>query len=173
MGVFLYYFRCQCPSGYNGPRCQQTARSFRGNGWAWYPALEMCDNSHLSFEFITRKSDGLLLYNGPIVPPEVDEIMVSGKIFIFFYTTNYTINNVLIIFFISTDFISVELERGIPRLLIDFGSGTLELKVKPKKTLDDGEWHRLDIFWNTEVKSILNKYYHSPLQFLVINMKQF
>lgn len=77
----MYDFRCQCPSGYNGPRCQQTARSFRGNGWAWYPALEMCDNSHLSFEFITRKSDGLLLYNGPIVPPEVDEVMVSGKIF--------------------------------------------------------------------------------------------
>ncbi|XP_025153787.1 neural-cadherin isoform X1 [Harpegnathos saltator] len=124
---------CQCPSGYNGPRCQQTARSFRGNGWAWYPALEMCDNSHLSFEFITRKSDGLLLYNGPIVPPESDEIMVS-------------------------DFISVELERGIPRLLIDFGSGTLELKVKPKKTLDDGEWHRLDIFWNTETVKLIIDY---------------
>ncbi|KAL0123657.1 hypothetical protein PUN28_005875 [Cardiocondyla obscurior] len=124
---------CQCPSGYNGPRCQQTARSFRGNGWAWYPALEMCDNSHLSFEFITRKSDGLLLYNGPIVPPEVDEVMVS-------------------------DFISVELERGIPRLLIDFGSGTLELKVKPKKTLDDGEWHRLDIFWNTETVKLIIDY---------------
>ncbi|XP_031778398.1 neural-cadherin isoform X2 [Nasonia vitripennis] len=121
---------CQCPAGYNGPRCQQTARSFRGNGWAWYPALEMCDNSHLSFEFITRKSDGLLLYNGPIVPPESDEIMVS-------------------------DFISVELERGIPRLLIDFGSGTLELKVKTKRTLDDGEWHRLDIFWNTETVKLI------------------
>lgn len=53
-----------------------------------------------------------------------------------------------------TDFISVELERGIPRLLIDFGSGTLELKVKPKRSLDDGEWHRLDIFWNTEVRTL-------------------
>ncbi|XP_076394562.1 neural-cadherin isoform X3 [Megachile rotundata] len=124
---------CQCPSGYNGPRCQQTARSFRGNGWAWYPALEMCDNSHLSFEFITKKPDGLLLYNGPIVPPEADEIMVS-------------------------DFISVELERGIPRLLIDFGSGTLELKVKPRTTLDDGEWHRLDIFWNTETVKLIIDY---------------
>ncbi|XP_046410179.1 neural-cadherin isoform X2 [Neodiprion virginianus] len=123
---------CQCPAGYNGPRCQQTARSFRGNGWAWYPALEMCDNSHMSFEFITRKSDGLLLYNGPIVPPEADEVMVS-------------------------DFISVELERGYPRLLIDFGSGTLELKVKTKRTLDDGEWHRLDVFWDTEnVKLIVD-----------------
>ncbi|KAK0172407.1 hypothetical protein PV328_005726 [Microctonus aethiopoides] len=121
---------CQCPAGYNGPRCQQTTRSFRGNGWAWYPALEMCDNSHLSFEFITRKSDGLLLYNGPIVPPESDEVMVS-------------------------DFISIELDRGVPRLLIDFGSGTLELKVKTKRALDDGEWHRLDIFWTTETVKLI------------------
>ncbi|ETN65565.1 cadherin [Anopheles darlingi] len=120
-----YGLSCSCPTGYTGPRCQQTTRSFRGNGWAWYPPLDMCDDSHLSFEFITRKSDGLLLYNGPIVPPERDELLVS-------------------------DFISVELERGFPRLLIDFGSGTLELRVKTKKSLDDGEWHRLDVFWDTE-----------------------
>uniref|UniRef100_A0A1B0GHQ4 Putative cadherin egf lag seven-pass g-type receptor n=1 Tax=Lutzomyia longipalpis TaxID=7200 RepID=A0A1B0GHQ4_LUTLO len=117
--------KCTCPTGYTGPRCQQTTRSFRGNGWAWYPPLAMCDNSHLSLEFITRKSDGLLIYNGPIVPPERDEIIIS-------------------------DFIALELERGFPRLLIDFGSGTLELKVKTKKTLDDGEWHRIDLFWDTE-----------------------
>ncbi|XP_039480682.1 putative neural-cadherin 2 [Drosophila santomea] len=29
-------------------------------------------------------------------------------------------------------------------------SGTLELRVKTKKTLDDGVWHRLDIFWDSE-----------------------
>lgn len=120
-----YGLTCSCPSGYTGPRCQQTTRSFRGNGWAWYPPLEMCDDSHLSIEFITRKSDGLLIYNGPIVPPESDEQLIS-------------------------DFISLEIERGYPRLLIDFGSGTLELRVKTKKTLDDGEWHRIDLFWNTE-----------------------
>ncbi|XP_023290813.1 neural-cadherin isoform X1 [Orussus abietinus] len=121
---------CQCPAGYNGPRCQQTTRGFRGNGWAWYPALEMCDESHLSFEFITRKADGLLLYNGPIVPPEPDEIMVS-------------------------DFIVIELDHGRPRLLIDFGSGTLELRVPTNNTLDDGQWHRLDIFWNTETVKLI------------------
>ncbi|XP_037905049.1 neural-cadherin isoform X5 [Hermetia illucens] len=116
---------CSCPAGYSGPRCQQTTRSFRGTGWAWYPPLDMCDSSHLSLEFITRKADGLILYNGPIVPPERDEMLIS-------------------------DFISLELERGFPRLLIDFGSGTLELRVKTKKTLDDGEWHRIDLFWDTE-----------------------
>ncbi|XP_050303597.1 neural-cadherin-like [Anthonomus grandis grandis] len=116
---------CSCSSAYTGQRCQQTTRSFRGNGWAWYPPLDMCDKSHLHFEFITKTSDGLLLYNGPIVPPKEDEIIVS-------------------------DYIAVELERGYPRLLIDFGSGTLELRVKTKTSLDDGEWHRLDIFWDTE-----------------------
>ena len=116
---------CQCPVGYSGPRCQQMSRGFRGNGWAWYPALEACENSHLSFEFITQKSDGLLLYNGPIVPPEDEEIIVS-------------------------DYIAVELQQGYPRLLLDFGSGTLELRISTKRKLDDGQWHRLDIFWDTE-----------------------
>lgn len=69
---------CECPANFNGPRCQQTARSFKGSGWAWYPPLDMCDNSHLSLEFVTRKADGLMLYNGPIVPPEPEETLVSG-----------------------------------------------------------------------------------------------
>lgn len=47
------------------------------------------------------------------------------------------------------------MDRGQPRLLIDFGSGTLELKVKTKKSLDDGEWHKIDVFWDTEVFIIL------------------
>ncbi|KAJ8965456.1 hypothetical protein NQ317_001461, partial [Molorchus minor] len=115
-----YSLSCSCPPNYNGPRCQQTSRSFHGNGWAWYPAMEMCDKSHLHFEFVTRKADGLLLYNGPIVPPEKDEIM------------RWNWNAAIRVF------------------LLDFGSGTLELRVKTKKSLDDGEWHRLDIFWDTE-----------------------
>lgn len=119
--------KCTCTQGYTGPKCQQTIRSFRGNGWAWYPPLDMCDNSHLSFEFITRKSDGVLFYNGPIVPPIKD---------------NSTIE--------SSDFIVMELENAYPRLLIDYGSGTLELKVKTKLPLNNGDWHHIDIFWDAE-----------------------
>ncbi|XP_076032082.1 neural cadherin isoform X3 [Oratosquilla oratoria] len=117
--------RCKCPDGYDGPLCQMTTRSFRDNGFAWFPALAMCDNSHISLNFLARRPDGLLFYNGPITPPEPDEILVS-------------------------DFISLELESGRPRLLIDFGSGTLELKVNTKNTLSDSNWHRIDIFWDTE-----------------------
>lgn len=50
-----------------------------------------------------------------------------------------------------TDFISVELVDGFPRLLIDFGSGTLELIVVTEIRLNDSSWHRLDVLWNTEV----------------------
>ena len=117
--------RCRCPEGYDGPRCQMTTRSFRGTGYAWFSPLAMCDSSHLSLEFLTRRPEGLLLYNGPITPPEADGIIVS-------------------------DFIAIELENGRPRLLIDFGSGTLELKVNTKNSLNDGNWHRIDVFWDTE-----------------------
>ncbi|XP_045127513.1 neural-cadherin-like isoform X1 [Portunus trituberculatus] len=120
---------CRCPDGYDGPRCQMVTRTFRGNGFAWFPPFKMCDNSHISLEFLTRRPEGLLFYNGPITPPEPDEIIVS-------------------------DFIALELENGRPRLLIDFGSGTLQLRVNTKVSLNDGKWHRIDIFWDTEIVRI-------------------
>ena len=75
--------------------------------------------------FPTRKPDGVLLYNGPIVPPEKEEMLIS-------------------------DFISLELVSANPQLLIDFGSGTLKLSIETKNGLDDGDWHRIDIFWDRE-----------------------
>lgn len=80
---FILLSSCKCLPGYTGPRCQATTRSFRGNGWAWLPPLQVCEKSHLSVEFATRKGDGLLLYNGPIVAPEPEEILVSGNDFFF------------------------------------------------------------------------------------------
>ena len=67
--------RCQCPRGFDGPRCQQTTRTFHGRGWAWYPPLELCEESHLSVEFLAKKPEGVILYNGPIVPPEDEELL--------------------------------------------------------------------------------------------------
>ncbi|XP_049964454.1 neural-cadherin-like [Schistocerca serialis cubense] len=124
--------KCSCSSEFNGPRCQQTSRNFQGNSWAWYPALEVCGSSHLSLEFRTKYKAGLLLYNGPLTSPDGNETLLS-------------------------DFISLELVDGMPRLLVDFGSGTLELKIITRKELNDEEWHRIDIFWDTEsVRMVLD-----------------
>ena len=79
---------------------------------------------------MTRTPNGLLFYNGPMGEP------IEGE---------YKI----------TDFISLELNRGNPRLLIDFGSGTAELTVHPIGDLHDGEWHRIDLFWSRETARIL------------------
>jgi hypothetical protein len=79
---------------------------------------------------MTRTPSGLIFYNGPIVEPVIGTKAVK-------------------------DFISLELYRGKPRLLIDFGSGTAELTVNPSGDLHDGEWHRIDIFWTKETARIM------------------
>ncbi|XP_049940874.1 neural-cadherin-like [Schistocerca serialis cubense] len=116
---------CSCPHGYHGPRCQGTTRAFQGDGWAWFPPLSVCDKSHLSVEFRTRNPNGTLLYNGPIAASSNEQALTS-------------------------DFISLEVEEGLPKLLINFGSGVLTMKINKSPRLDDGQYHHIDIFWNTE-----------------------
>ncbi len=55
---------CECPSGFEGARCQQLSHSFDGTGWAWYSPLSGCEDDVLSLEFATEQSNGLILYNG-------------------------------------------------------------------------------------------------------------
>ncbi|UYV85015.1 hmr-1 [Cordylochernes scorpioides] len=120
--------QCKCRNQKNiemGPQCQQTIRSFNGQGWAWFPSLQQCEESHISVEIITKSPDGLIFYNGPLSNPDPDEVF-------------------------NQDFISLELKAGHPRLLLDFGSGTAEIIVPVKRSLNDGQWHRLDIFYNRE-----------------------
>ncbi|CAG2063330.1 unnamed protein product, partial [Timema podura] len=105
-------------------RQREVSEATDGRGTLPWP----CVTTHTSVSSSSRgKKMGCCIYNGPIVSPETEELLVS-------------------------DFISVELDQGRPRLLIDFGSGTLELRVKTEKSLDDGEWHRIDIYWDTEVR---------------------
>uniref|UniRef100_A0A3B4Z992 Neural-cadherin-like n=1 Tax=Stegastes partitus TaxID=144197 RepID=A0A3B4Z992_9TELE len=111
-------YRCKCPPMFDGPECQQTKHSFGGQGYAWFPPIMPCFQSHISLEFLAETSNGLLLYNGPLGPVH------SGE---------------------QEDFIAVELRNGVPALSINHGSGTLTLQLPPKSTVTDRRWHRLDI----------------------------
>ena len=74
--------RCQCLAQFEGPECQQNKRSFHGNGYAWFPPLAPCFESHVSLEFITEQVDGLLLYSGPLaqlLPWDQEDIMAIGR----------------------------------------------------------------------------------------------
>ncbi|XP_068232681.1 neural-cadherin-like isoform X1 [Palaemon carinicauda] len=116
---------CICPEGYDGPKCQILTRTFQGNGFAWFPPLQVCERSHLSIEFMSTSPEGTILYNGPITFQNVKKHTV-------------------------TDFIALEIVDGRLRLLINFGSGTLNLPVNSAEELNDGRWHKADIFWDKE-----------------------
>lgn len=75
-------YRCHCPPQLDGPDCQQTRLSFLGNGYAWFPPIKPCFDSHLSLEFMTEEEDGLLLYTGPLatlLPGDTEDYMAIGK----------------------------------------------------------------------------------------------
>ncbi|XP_069815734.1 neural-cadherin-like [Dendropsophus ebraccatus] len=123
-------YRCECPPAYHGPACQQTKRSFTGQGFAWFPPLFLCFESQISLDFITEEADGLLLYNGPMASQNRGE---------------------------SEDFIAVELQNGSPSLAINHGSGSLILKFNKKIDVSDRQWHNLKIVSNgKKVKMILD-----------------
>ncbi|KAE8277625.1 Neural-cadherin Cadherin-N [Larimichthys crocea] len=111
-------YRCKCPPMFDGPECQQTKHSFGGQGYAWFPPIMPCFQSHISLEFLAESANGLLLYNGPLGHAH------SGE---------------------REDFIAVELRNGVPALSVNHGSGTLTLQLPPKSTATDRRWHRLDI----------------------------
>uniref|UniRef100_A0A8C2WX51 Neural-cadherin-like n=1 Tax=Cyclopterus lumpus TaxID=8103 RepID=A0A8C2WX51_CYCLU len=118
-------YRCHCPPQLEGPECQQTRLSFLGNGYAWFPPIKPCFDSHLSLEFMTEKDDGLLLYAGP------SAILLPGD---------------------SEDYMAIELIGGTPSLKINHGSGTLVLQLTNNVGVTDRRWHRLDVRSNSKVR---------------------
>ncbi|XP_072554765.1 neural-cadherin-like isoform X1 [Paramormyrops kingsleyae] len=124
-------YRCQCPSQFEGPECQQTKRSFHGNGYAWFPPIMLCFESHVSLDFITEVADGLLLYSGPVAQLQPWE---------------------------PEDFMAIEIVDGAPTLKINHGSGTLVLRLPGNVNTADRRWHRLDVRSNgKEIRFTLDR----------------
>ncbi|KAM6946138.1 neural-cadherin-like [Aplochiton taeniatus] len=124
-------YRCQCPPQHQGPECQQTSRSFLGNGHAWFPPIRPCFDSHLWLEFQTEEEDGLLLYSGPLAT------VLPGE---------------------AEDYLAIELIGGTPSLKINHGSGTLVLQLPRNVGVADRRWHRLDVRSNSkEVRFTLDR----------------
>lgn len=61
----IFCLRCECPEGFDGPQCEVMGVGFNGNGWALYPPLGACSDSHISVELQPREKNGLILYGGP------------------------------------------------------------------------------------------------------------
>nr|BAC06837.1 Pf1-cadherin [Ptychodera flava] len=108
---------CQCDEKYGGPNCEDISRGFQSNSFAWYPPLSQCEETKTSIEFLTKSRDGIILYNGPIVPIDLGQ---------------------------PQDFMAIELVGGKPKLYMDLGSGMLPLTID-SPPLNDEKWHTLEI----------------------------
>uniref|UniRef100_A0A3P8S899 Si:ch211-186j3.6 n=1 Tax=Amphiprion percula TaxID=161767 RepID=A0A3P8S899_AMPPE len=121
---------CQCPAQFEGPECQQNKHSFHGNGYAWFPPMMPCFESHVSLEFITDVADGLLLYTGPLAQLQAWD---------------------------HEDFMAILID-GTPTLKINHGSGTVVLQLPGNVNVADRRWHRLDVRSNSkEVRFTLDR----------------
>ncbi|XP_005089075.2 neural-cadherin [Aplysia californica] len=115
---------CACLPGFDGPRCQQLRHHFDGSSVSFYKGLSVCAEGRTTFEFITEKDDGILMYTGPI--SKLDD---------------------------SKDFMSLQLVGGFPEFRINLGAGELLLALngidrsgfQRLNKLSDGKWHRIDI----------------------------
>ena len=79
-------------------------------------------SGRISFEFATNSASGVLLYNGPFSDAEP-----------------------------QNDYIAVYLQGGEPRARINLGGGEVLLQVTGR-TLNDGNWHSLEIIKQNQVR---------------------
>ncbi|XP_022902196.1 DE-cadherin [Onthophagus taurus] len=108
---------CDCPGDFEGPNCEALSVGFQGNGWAMYPTFNACDKTKITLEVETSSDDGLIFYAGPLSK-----------------SPNLPIS----------DFISLEINAGFPKLILNYGSGTVPVFLKSKR-INDGASHTISI----------------------------
>jgi len=122
--------KCKCPADNTeifGPRCEKLAASFR-DGWTTHKGISSCANTTVSFKFTTKRSDGLLLYQGPSLNTVVEGV---------------------------TDFMALEISNGQLKYFINFGADTQTGVIN--KHVNDGEEHHVSFSWtNSSVKVVLD-----------------
>ncbi|PAA76644.1 hypothetical protein BOX15_Mlig026607g4 [Macrostomum lignano] len=126
-------YTCSCPAGHEGPRCEKLKAGFTTEeSFLVLPSFPgACMNLHIKLHFVTlqRSASVLLFYTGVV---NVNGAPSSAE----------------------TDFLALELINGRPKVSINLGAGTSEGGLHASTTapaLNDGKWHRIDIFVRNRV----------------------
>lgn len=108
---------CECLEGFEGPRCELLGIGFYGDGWAMYPPVSPCEQTHIALELTPQLDRGLVLYVGP-------------------QTFNAALN--------ISDFLALELVGGYPVLTVDYGSGAITVEHRHIRMVG-GRTYQIDI----------------------------
>uniref|UniRef100_A0A0N5C4L2 Cadherin domain-containing protein n=1 Tax=Strongyloides papillosus TaxID=174720 RepID=A0A0N5C4L2_STREA len=123
-------FFCECRNDLlKGFRCQGTTRSFSGQGYSWFKPMPACTSLNISFSFMTKDPNGLLLYNGPMGDREnrSNNINLRDEV-------EYK------------DYIAIRLINGYIYSEIRFNRLPLTyLNLTKPYNLADGDWHTIRI----------------------------
>ncbi|XP_065212799.1 DE-cadherin isoform X2 [Planococcus citri] len=98
------------------------AVGFDGKGWALYPPFEACSNAHITLYVRALQKDSLIFYVGP-------DSMRPSAIGV-------------------EDFMSLELRKGYPVLLVNYGTGTTKVEHSYKQIVDNMV-HKIEIILTT------------------------
>ncbi|KAK5861670.1 hypothetical protein PBY51_017128 [Eleginops maclovinus] len=71
-------YRCKCPPMFDGPECQQTKHSFGGQGYAWFPPIMPCFQSHISWSSLLSRRMGCSSTTGPSATPTLGSRRTSS-----------------------------------------------------------------------------------------------
>eukprot|EP00794_Sanderia_malayensis_P018890 gene18890-20792_t len=115
-------YRCTCVKKATGPECQVNIRSFKTkNAYLWVKPLNYFYEGHLSFEFVTKEANGILLYQGPVSKIKSSE---------------------------TKDFMAVELVNGKLQIMVNQGDTYRIFKqtIASKEPLNDGVFHHVQIY---------------------------
>ena len=122
--------RCSCLPGFDGTNnCKLLTASFSGSStvssFRAFKPLQLQGQGKITFEFITRAQDGLLLFS-----------------------TQYQEG-------LSQDLIAVEIVGGYLRVSVSHGSGTRSLMVRSGSVhVSDGNWHQVTIESSGKVSAL-------------------
>ena len=73
-------YTCSCSKKYAGPECQVTTKSFKTKqSYLWLKPFNYFFEGTLSFEFVTKESDGVILYQGPVSESKLKVLCFSRK----------------------------------------------------------------------------------------------
>ncbi|XP_053663737.1 DE-cadherin-like [Anopheles marshallii] len=107
---------CICPNGFEGPQCELIDISFDGNGYAIYPSIIGGTISNISIEMLPQRTDGLVLYIGPMsYNPRVK----------------------------TQPFLALEIIDSMAVLLLDYGTGTF--RIQDQQIFSQYDLLRVDI----------------------------